>query len=348
MKGKLFIVVFIALFALTFIVPDTEAQLLKKFIKAKGGGDSDIVKLCGYIPEKATILISVNWQSLAATGIFDQLKNMAAEDTEILESMGLDIKNDPKHLILGIEFVDEGELTNTYVVVAGKFDEQKILNVIKEESGEELEKTKVGKTTVYQLEDSEFAFVPDGILLGSSEEGESLLKKMLQAGEKSLANNEKMVNLIKNTDTNATIWAAVQIPESLKEEMGMGEAEEIGFEPENVEAVTFSMDYAKMITTKIDAHFNNEKDASGCANYLKKSLEQMLSEEAAMAMPPAMVEIMKKIQISPDKKAVKISVNVEREKLEKMITDMMGAMGGGMMVPEEEEVEEEEEMWEED
>ena len=327
--------IFIALFALIFIVPDTEAQLLKKFIKAKGGGDSDIVKLCGYIPEKATILISLNWQSLAATGAFDQIKNMAAEDTEILQSMGLDIKNDPKHLILGIEFVDEGELTNAYVVVAGKFNEQKILSVIEEQSGEEPEKTKVGKTTVYQLEDSEFAFVPDGILLASSEEGESLLKNMLQAGEKSLANNEKMVDLVKNTDTSATIWAAVQIPATLKEEMEIGEAEDIGFKPDNVEAVTFSMNYAKMITTKLDAYFDNEKDASGCATFLKNSLDQMLGEEAAMPMPPEVIEIMKKIKIFPDEKVVKISLSVEREKLEKMITDMMGMMGGGMMVPEE-------------
>ena len=129
MRRKTTVSILVAVLALIVVFSSADAQLLKRIIKAKGGGGSDIVELISLIPDDAQLLLSLNWENLAKTDLIEMGKEQLGEDLEIIKQIGIDIDKDIKHVILGITFEDEPEF---YGVIAGSFDEEKIMKLVSE------------------------------------------------------------------------------------------------------------------------------------------------------------------------------------------------------------------------
>jgi hypothetical protein len=255
MKGIKISLLTVLVLVFALVLTSADGQLLKKMIKTKGGGGSDIVKLISYIPNDAQLLLSVNWENLSKTDLIDMAKAQLGEDFQIIEAMGIDIKNDIKHAILGITF-DEQPMA--YGIIAGSFDEAKIMKTFKDQ-GAEVTTKKIGAAKVYSIEGLYFTFKPEGVLFAASEgEGtEEAFKNMLNVGEDNLANNEDMSNLVKDTDTTATAWGVFVIPEMLRGQM-KEDSEEVPFDVDTLKSVGASLNYAEKVSMKGAVYFSKD------------------------------------------------------------------------------------------
>ena len=311
---------------------------MKKIIKVEGGGGSDIVDLISNIPDDAQILLSINWENLAKTSLIDMIKEMLAEDYEIIEQMGIDIHNDIKHVILAITFEEEPEF---YGVIAGNFDSKKILNLV-EEAGAEIDKTKMGTHTVYAIEDLFLTFTKTGVLFaGSDAGGKGIMEKMLKVGKKNLANDKSMVRLVQDTDTSATGWAAIIIPEQLREEMAGGGGDELPFDIDTLRMANFSLDYGKTITLKGGIHFSKSSESENLINFLKDQISAMMEVEG---FPEDLKAMLEKLEISADGKVARSSLSLKEEEFQAILKQIAGEFTGEF----EEEWEEEDEWGDDD
>ena len=75
MKMKGMVVAILTVLILAFVFSHADAQLLKKIVKSKGGGGSDIVELMSNIPDDAQLVLSVNWENLVKTCILYRILN---------------------------------------------------------------------------------------------------------------------------------------------------------------------------------------------------------------------------------------------------------------------------------
>ena len=329
------LMVMVLVFAISMTTAD--CQLLKNVIKTKGGGGSDVVKLISYIPEDAQLLISINWENLAKTDLLDLAKAQLGEDFQIIEAMGVDIKSDIQHAILGITFDEE---PIAYGIVAGKFNEAKIMKTFKDQ-GAEVESKKIGGKKAYALEGLYFIFAPEGVLFTASEgEGtEQAFEKMLTVGEKNLANNQKMVKLVTDTDTSATAWGVFVIPDKLKEEM-KSDSEEIPFDVDAVQSIGSSLNYAEKILFKGAIHFSKKGEADKLDKFLTEQLGKLNPEENPN-MPEEVLDLIKGIGHKVDGNALRVNVSATLDQLKPIIREITG-------IPMDEEGEDEGEEWGDD
>lgn len=329
MKFKKTFLLLTAICAIACVISATEAQLIKKIIKTKGGGGTDISELISKIPDEAQIVLSVNWENLAKTDLIDfGVQAIIGEDIKAIEEMGIDLKKDIKHFVLGITFEDEPEF---YGVIAGTFDSKKIIEQIKA-SGVEIEETKIGDKAIYSIEDVFITFIDKGILFaGSSAGDDTVMKKMLETGEKNLANNPEMANLIKDTDTSATAWGAAIIPEEMRNELA--EDESAPFNPKTLRTTNFSLNYAEMVTAKATVNFSEVGEAGKLVKFLTDQIASMNQEEG---IPAEVQELIKNVKITADEKIATAAFEIEAKKLQDMLKSMMGA---GIPGPDDESVE---------
>ncbi len=236
--------------------------------------------------------------------------------------MGIDINKDIKHIVFGITLEEQPEF---YGVIAGKFDKKKIIAFIEEQAGDDLEKIKVGGKTVYAIEDMYLTFNKTGLLFaGSEDEGKDPIKKMLNAGDDNLANSKSMVSLVKDTDTAATAWGVVLIPDHIREKMAEESNGETPFDPETLRKVNFSFDYSEKITLKAGVHFSKAAEAENLAKFVKEQLGGFQDMEG----PPAdMKNIIRKLKISADGNVTRFGLSMKSDDLISGLQNMIGMFG---------------------
>ena len=338
MKNRTSVLVILVILSFLLVLSSANAQLLSKIIKSEGGGGTDVVELISNIPSDAQILVSVNWENLAQTDLLDMGKQMLGEDIAIIEEMGIDIVKDVQHVVMGVTFEEEPDV---YVVVAGTFDSAKILELIEEE-GAEIEKLSIGGKTVYGLEGLFVNFNKTGLFFAVSDaEDETAITKMITAGEKNLANNAEMVNLVKDVDTAATAWAAVIIPDELREEMAE-DADEVPFDPNTLRMANMSLNYGEEIVLKTGIHFSDADEAGNLVTFLKDQISAMKENPD---LPPEITSMMEALKLSADGKVARATFTMEADKVQEILGQVMGMMMGGMA---DDEWEDDEEEWEEE
>jgi hypothetical protein len=330
MRSVRCVFVLLTVVVLTFVISGVDAQLLKKIIKSEGGGGSDVVDLISNIPDDAQILLSVNWENLAKTELLEMGKQALGEDFAIIEQMGIDVEKDVKHLIFALTLEEQPDV---YGVLAGSFDSKKIIGLI-EESGGEVERTRMGPHTVYAIETLYLTFTDTGVLFAASEtDGEGAMEKMLRAGRGNLANNEEMVDLVEDVDTSATAWGTVIITDEVREEMAADAGDEVPFDIESLRMANMSLDYGRTVTLEAAVYFSRSSESEKLVQFLKDQISAAMESTDIPAEARSMLDA---LRLSAKGKVAQGSLSMSSAEFQEAIKQMMSEVG-----PPEEEWEDE-------
>ena len=290
------------------------AQSLKEVIKAKGGGDTDIAELISKMPAEVDLLISINWENLAKTNLTEFALKAYFGDISELWNIGVDLRKDIKHLIIGSILGNESKY---YGVIAGNFDGKKIIENFKQ-ADIEIRETKVGNVTAYVFEEIYFIFTNQSIIFAGSNRGDdSAMKKILSIGDRNIGHNAEMMSLIKQSETSATVWGAVIITESMKQDFP--EDDFMPFDFQKLRTATFFMNYAESVNAKAFINFN---DVSEPGRLVKFMTDGIASLQEQRWTPDEIKELIRNVKITAEGKTAGFSFEMEAKKFHEIIKSL--------------------------
>jgi hypothetical protein len=313
---------------LVALVPSASNALLEQV--APAAGEAALAK---YMPDNATLVLSLNWGKLADTGLFEMVQQMGdTQDLQALEEMGIDLKKDITQVMVGLIFAPDTEEPEAYLAIAGNLAKDKILAAYKTKMGEDPETKQVSGQTVYVMDEAQVCFLPGLVLVCPSDDGAADIAKML--GAKGV--NADLAGLIKGVDTKATVWLAANLPQELRD--AIAKQEEEGDQPSSIKLsalknAVLSFDYADTVALDATIGWTGEEPANELLSMFNQQVKPM-GDQMAEAMPE-MAKLISAVQMAASASTNTIKLRMDRKDFDAAVQSVQGMMPGGDTMMEE-------------
>ena len=278
------------------------------------------------LPKESTFLFSANIKKLAATALFNKIK----EDTEMLEKYnefvdktGIDPEKHLERIVLAIP-PDVEETQEVAIAVFGTFDPEKILSAIEEEG--EVETSTYEGLDVYSFTPEDkpmsMSFLAEGCLAFGGQESIKRMIELSKGKGESIEANAEMMEVLKDVNQEDMFWGIGLIPEDYRQK-AMANPMTQSFA--SLRSVILSINAEKGIDFSLLSRSDEEEDAKLIADAIKGfvALGKMGAGEK-----PDILEALDNIEISAEKNAVTISMHLSEELMEKLGEEMKKGLGG--------------------
>jgi hypothetical protein len=313
------------IFSLIFLLAVIGFVACGKKSEAPKAGSASADDMLSLLPmsAKGVFLVNVN----QAMGIEAAEKAIKESDDyqkylEFVEKTGIDPQKDIYYVAAALTSGFGAKDEEGVAIVNMKYQEEKILPLIKEklaEEEEEMTETDYSGMTLYSIkgeEDKEgaFTFLDDSnIVVGNENEVKSVID-ISQKKADNIYKNQALADLLAKTDKEGILWGAFLIPQEAAEKAAAENPMMSSFEA--VEAATLLFDYknqnviAEIKLISADEE-NNKKIAEALNGF--KAIGGM-----AAAQKPELGELLNKIEISSTADHVKVYCSLPEELLNKL------------------------------
>jgi hypothetical protein len=287
---------------------------------AGSASPEDVLK---YLPVDAQGVFFIDIHNALATGVADKMMQDQDEYQkylEFVEKSGIDPKKDVYYVAAAIVSEDPKKQEGAAVVNL-KYEEQKILTLIEEESGSPpviLDYNGISLFTVEDEEENGFAFLDaSNIVVGDL----GSVKAVLDVKQKTRDNvfkNPDLAELLKKTDKDTLFWGAMLIPPKALEEASAANPRLEALK--SLTAVILNFDYrSRTVMANIKA-LSNDADKN-------KQIAEMLTGFKAMgamlaADKPELGELLDAIAITSGDDHVQITANIPEELVQKLKSEI--------------------------
>jgi len=293
-----------------------------------GAGGADITQ---YMPKNSSILVSINVSKLANTGIFDTLKQMAGEEAFAeLTALGIDPAKDIKQLMVGV-VVDRENPENdpaVYMALSGNFPPaSKFIEAYKAAEESDPETREVGGKTIYTMDDMDWCFL-DGVVLLVPLEADADVAQMLGGVKESVVQNVELTGLMKNVNTQATVWGIASLPEELRAVMAE-DGENAPFDVKTLQTISGSFDYAEKVAADVVFGFTGEEGPQGLVTYWDTNVKP--TAETMGQQIPAIATLIAACEMKASGKAATFKFSMAQADFDAAIKGMVQMMFGAMV-----------------
>jgi hypothetical protein len=298
------------------------------------GSISDIREL---VVKDAAGYVVMNFKSMSEKGLFDEfLKDQKSlkEFNDFKKKTGLDPKKDLETGIVVLMDLPSGpdaKNENLYLVVSGKFDQNKIIAAMKADEKDNFKTETISGYTLYhgltldnetqQQKDLFLSFKNKDLILFASNKDSILAACQIADGKKdSIAKGSNLYDMFENVNQSHMFWGLFTIPESSKKEIEKGPG--MMFPAfKDISSIYFGGSYdgktlaidANLFTVKSDTI----KELATTLNSFKDMAKSFASQGGEQSAETAKtMEMIDKINISQEKDSVKITISLTKEQLE--------------------------------
>lgn len=188
---------------------------------AKAGDGREVIEI---MPANTAFMLVLDFEKLRGTAIFDQLESALgihptiAEGYErFVEHTGFDLNKDLETLIvvLGEDFPEPG---NYLIVGKGRFQRDLFVEFARDQGGTVTENN-YRDHTIYEVDlDGGMVFHQDLFFTGNLSALRAAIDNIAGAGE-SMASNSKMMELVDEVETQASLWVVSHLSEARRAEL---------------------------------------------------------------------------------------------------------------------------------
>ncbi len=187
--------------------------------RAKGGGSAK--SAFNLLPSSSNMVLGINVGALRGTALWKQyapmIKQQAGEEfKEFTATCGIDPFTAVDSVVIGGDTANE---KNMVVAIKGNVPKAKVLECAKkmaEKEGEKIEIKEDGDLVGFSEDGGDtmwVAWLADGTIVtgGGAENNPDWLKGVI-SGKDSITSNKEFMGLVNSTDSNASVWFAMQPP----------------------------------------------------------------------------------------------------------------------------------------
>jgi hypothetical protein len=260
------------------------------------------------------------------TEIADDL--IKEEDTyqkyqEFVTKSGIDPQQDIFYVAVGLISVGMGENQQGAAVVNMRYDREKLLSLVQEESEKEFTTEDYSGFTIYSVpeEDEVFAFLDDSNVVAGSAGGVKSCIDVMQGAKDNVFQNQALADVLSRTEKDTIFWGAMLIPQDELSKATEGNPQ---LKPlENMKAMILNFDHRNaQLMLRIRAEGDNAES--------NQQISEMLTGFKAMAgmmIPedkPELGEILQGVTVSHGPDHVKIEATVSDQLIEKLKAELPG------------------------
>lgn len=277
------------------------------------------------LPKDSTFLFSVDMKKLAATALYNKIK----EDTktlekynEFVEKTGVDPEKHLERIILAIP-PDVEETQEVAIAVFGTFDREKILSAIEEEG--EVETSTYEGLDVYSFtpedEPMSMSFLAEGCIAFGGQESIKRMIELSKGKGESIEANAEMMDVLKDIHQEDMFWGAGLIPEGYKQK-AMANPMTKSFA--SLRSIILSINAEKGFDFFMLSRSDVEEDAKLMADAMKGfvALGKM-----GVSEKPDILEVLDKIVVESKKNEVTISMQLSEELMDRLGKEMQKQFG---------------------
>ena len=277
------------------------------------------------LPKDSTFLFSVDMKKLAATALYNKIK----EDTktlekynEFVEKTGVDPEKHVERIILAIP-PDVEETQEVAIVVFGTFDREKILSAIEEKG--EIETSTYEGLDVYSFtpddEPMSMSFLAEGCIAFGGQESIKRMIELSKGKGESIEANAEMMDVLKDIHQEDMFWGAGLIPEGYKQK-AMANPMTKSFA--SLRSIILSINAEKGFDFFMLSRSDVEEDAKLMADAMKGfvALGKM-----GVSEKPDILEVLDKIVVESKKNEVTISMQLSEDLMERLGKEMQKQFG---------------------
>jgi hypothetical protein len=289
----------------------------KDTAKAGSASPEDVLKFLP-VDSQGVFFVDIHraLQTDVANKMIQEDKNYE-EYLKFVEESGIDPKEDIYYVAVGLSGNLAGEQKGAAVINL-RYAKDKMLDMIKQKTEEEIQTTEYNGITVYSVkteEEGNWAFLDASNVVVGNVEGVQSCIDVMQKSKDNVFKNEALSGVLDRTEKDTIFWGALLVP---KEDLAKASEGNPQLKPlQNMNALVLNFDHKNaMVTIKIKAEGDDPDSNKQIADMLNG-----LKAMGAMMIPPDKPELndlLNSLTVSHGVDHVLLDVNIPDEVLQSL------------------------------